>query len=110
MVPPSIVAFSVAPTYGNSPYFLSATFSNKYLIDDINYKIVVNFSTAVSSCPVQGLASSLSSSRLKTLLSSGSVSASVNVSAGSCRTYTLSIFRVSDGAVIATSNAYVSNL
>lgn len=104
------MAFTVAPTSGSAPYVLSATFAEKYLIDDINYRITVRFSQATGSCPAVGVADTLSESQLADLLENGSTSSAATVSSGACRTFTLRILRVSDSAVVASSSVYIDNI
>lgn len=99
----------MAPTSGEQPYTLSATFFGPSLIDGLNYELKLVFSTQTGSCPILGTAVELSQNALNTLLSSGSFTTINSVSVGGCRTYTLSILRVSDGAVIDSANAYVDN-
>lgn len=104
------MAFSVAPTSGPEPYILSAVFEHPQLIDGLVYKINVGYITTVGSCPTSGNFQNLSAAQVNTLLTSGSVSHYQTVASGSCRNYTLTISRVSDNTVIASSTVFVDNV
>ena len=80
-------------------------------VDGVNYVASVKSSTAVGSCPPQGLLSPLSPSAIELLIAGESVNPMYgDVAVGSCRTSTLEITRVSDGVVIATANAEINNV
>lgn len=105
------MAFTVTPTSGAAPYILSADIINTGNIDGVNYVAAVFSSQSIGSCPSVGETTPLATSRLNTLLSVGSVDANViTVPAGSCRTFTLSITRLSDNVVVDSSSVSVDNL
>lgn len=105
------MAFSVTPTSGEAPYFLSAAFDNKTYIDGVNFIASVRSSSLVGSCPLVGTANPLGVQRMQQLLASGSVdSGYTSVASGSCLAITLSVSRVSDGVVVAASTVTVDNV
>lgn len=105
------MAFTVTPTRGVAPYFLSAIIENPESIDGVNYVASVKSSTAVGSCPPKGLLSPLSPTAIQKLINGESINPMYgNVAVGSCRTSTLEITRVSDNVVIATANTEIDNV
>ena len=105
------MAFAVTPTSGPSPYILTADIAAKVGINGGYYTASVSSSVAVGSCPAQGVSVPLSASAVETLLNVGSVNSGVGtIPAGSCRTFTLYIRRVSDNVVITESSVSVDNV
>lgn len=105
------MAFTVTPTSGAQPYFLSADVTGVSVINGIYYTASVRSGTGAGSCPAEGLVSPLPPERVNPIINGiPTDSGSSSVPAGSCRVFTLTIRRVSDNVVVATSNATVSNL
>ena len=105
------MAFTVAPTSGEPPFTLSAEVSNVEYVDGVNYVASVAFSILSGVCPTQGATVPFSQEDVKSLLDGQDViRGTTPVATGSCRTYTMQIRRVSDGAVVATSNATIDNI
>lgn len=104
------MAFSVTPTSGDAPYTLSASFVDTTYIDGVNYRVRVQSSVSVGSCPSIGTSEPLGVSQVNQLVVSGSTITNPVVPAGSCRTFTLDILRLSDNSVVDSSSVSVDNI
>lgn len=104
------MAFDVTPTSGAGPYTFTAVFDDPTFIDGVNYSISVRSSGAVGSCPQRGSAEPFPPADIATLLNTGSVTVTFVIPAGSCRTFTLDVLRVSNNTSVANSSVSVNNV
>lgn len=105
------MAFTVTPTSGDGPYVLSAEIEGADLINGLYSMATVVNSVAVGSCPPRGSGPSLDRSIVDSLVAGNEVQLpTANVPSGSCRSFTLSIVRLSDNAIISSEIATVDNL
>lgn len=105
------MAFTVAPTSGDSPYILSADIINSGEIDGVEYEASVRSSLGTGSCPAFGSSTPLSSALVNELLTTGSVETGLSsVPVGNCRAFTIRISRVSDGVLVSTASTFVDNV
>lgn len=104
------MAFTVTPTSGDAPYLLEAVFSNSVLIDNVNFSLSVKYTSSVGSCPAEGSNQELAPSQIQSLLNNGSFNHFSAVSAGSCRTYTLTIKNIASDDVVDSYSVSVDNV
>lgn len=103
------MAFNVTPTSGTAPYSFTATFLNKYLLDGVNYNLLMLSTNSTVSCPAIGSLSTVIGGA-SSLLSNGAFTLGASVAPGSCTSYSLIIVRVSDSFVVQRLTVSVSNL
>lgn len=107
---PVIESFTVEPTSGTAPYTLSAVFSNKDYLNDVDYSLKSFVFTSLGICPVaSGIVNNYQPIAVS-ILAIGYWVESDTVSVGDCRGYKLQIVREADGRVMQQSVVYVSNL
>lgn len=103
------MAFSVTPTSGDAPYTFTAQISDAVNIDGGRYTLLFQSTTAVGSCPPLGSSTNVPGG-VDALLATGQSTDTVDVPAGSCRTYTLRIRDNELGTYISSENVQVSNV
>lgn len=105
------MAFTVTPTSGDGPYVLAANITDSDLIDNVNYQATIRHTSLVGSCPPPYTGNVLSAVNTARIVAGESVElTATNVPAGSCRTFSIEITRVSDSLVIDSSFTAVDNL
>lgn len=105
------MAFDVTPTSGNAPYNFTASFLNKSAYDSGLFSVEFRQATEVGMCPVDALAGTNNAPIALELFNNEAYSYSTgNVPAGSCRTYSLLIRRLSDNVVESIMSVTVDNI
>lgn len=111
MPPPSIVAFTVAPTSGGLPYTFNATFADQESFIPSRYGLELRQHTNTNSCPAPGDQGTLLVGAAAELLNSGEYIQTIStVPAGSCRTYNLIIRDLRTGAMLSMMSTNVDNV
>lgn len=105
------MAFTVTPTRGANPYILNADVDNFSVINGVHYRATVSSTRATGSCPALGVSSAMNANAVAQLVSGVPVDTGAStVATGDCRTWTLTIIKVSDNSIIDQSSVSVSNL
>lgn len=104
------MALTVTPTSGDAPYALSADVDAPLSVDGVHYRANLTTTEAIGSCPALGTGGSFTPSFVNSLVNGASLNYNATVVSGSCRTFTLRLYRVSDNVVVSTASATVDNV
>lgn len=105
-----MVAWDIDPKSGFAPYYLTATFANKQLIDGVRFKFEVRYGTTVGACPLLSQALGNNPIVETSILSSGVFTATADVPSGSCTGYYAIVTDVVNNVVVSQLSTFVSNV
>lgn len=90
---------------------LEANVEQFQIIDGVHYRATIASTRAIGSCPTLGITTELSAPLVAQVLSGVATNSGMStVASGDCRTWTLTIYKVSDNSIFAQSSISVNNI